>query len=92
VFVRRYTSIAEIPHVKATNATTLAAKVSFVRESLAERRTGRPATVKALSSSIDAMFPGGLADDARASIIQSLVDQQVIAATDAKVAYLPATG
>jgi hypothetical protein len=92
VFVRRYKSIADIPHVKSANSTTLAAKVAFVRESLVERHTGRPATMKTLSSSIDAIFPGGLAEDVRSSIIQALVDQQVLTVTGSKVGYLPAAG
>jgi len=42
VFVRKYKSIADIPHVKAANSKTLTAKVSFVRELLADRQ-GRQA-------------------------------------------------
>jgi len=57
VLVRRYKSIAEIPHVKAANSKTLFAKVSFVRESLEERTSGRPATLKALNATIDGMLP-----------------------------------
>lgn len=87
VFVRRYKSIADISHVKAANSKTLAAKVSFVRETFAERASGRPATVKSLGSTIEGMFPVGLGDDVRSGIIQALVDQGVLAITGTKVTY-----
>src|ERR1043166_5466604 len=50
VFARKYKTIADIPHVRAANSKTLPAKVAFVRESLEDRLTGRPATVKTLQS------------------------------------------
>jgi hypothetical protein len=87
VFVRRYKSVAEISHVKAANSKTLAAKVAFVRESLEDRPTGRPATLKSLNSTIDAMFPGGLPDDVRTGIIQTLADVGFLAVAGAKVSY-----
>lgn len=87
VLVRRYKSIAEIPHVKAANSKTLSAKVSFVRESLEERASGRPATLKALNATIDGMFPSGLEDDVRTAVVEALAAEGFITLTETKVAY-----
>jgi hypothetical protein len=90
VFMRKYKSLADIPHVKAANSKTLPAKVSFVRESLADRPGGRPSTVKALDSTIAGMFPSSLADDVRASIIKALESSGFLAINGTNVTY-PAT-
>ena len=86
-FARRYKSIADIPHVKAANSKTLPAKVSFVRESLGDRHAGRPATVKTLHSTIEGMFPGGLADGDAADIAKALETSGFLVVTGTKVSY-----
>lgn len=87
VFARQYKAISDIPHVKAASSKTLPAKVSFVRDMLSDRPTGRPATVKTLHSNIDGMFPGGLAEEVRASVISSLQTSGFLTITGNKVAY-----
>lgn len=91
VFVRKYKSIADIPHVKATNSKTLPAKVSFVRDSLSDRQGGRPGNVKALDSTIDGMFPGGLTDDIRAGIVKALESSGFLSIDGTKVTYASAS-
>lgn len=90
-FVRKYKSIADIPHVKAANSKTLPAKVTFVRDSLVDRQGGKPTTVKALDSTIEGMFPGGLAEDVRAGIIKALESRGFLAIDGTKVTYLVAS-
>jgi hypothetical protein len=87
VFARKYKSIADIPHVKATNSKTLQEKVSFVREALADRAIGRPATVKTLHSTIDGMFPGGLAEGVCADVVAELQFGGFLAIDGTKVTY-----
>jgi PIN domain len=89
VFARQYKAIGDIPHVKAASSKTLPAKVSFVREMLSDRPTGKPATIKTLNSTIDGMFPGGLAEDIRASVIAALQASGYLAVAGNKVAYAP---
>jgi len=89
-FARRYKSIADIPHVKAANSKTLPAKVAFVRESLTDRPAGKPVTVKTLRSTIEGMFPGGLAEDVCDQVIQALATNEFLTISGAKVTYPPA--
>jgi PIN domain len=86
-FVRKYKSIADIPHVKAANSKTLPAKVSFVRDSLTDRQGGKPGTTKALNSTIAGMFPGGLGDEIRAGIIKALEASRFLVIDGTKVTY-----
>lgn len=87
VLARKYKSIADIPHVKAANSKTLAAKVSFVRKSLANRPSGKPKTVKALESTIGAMFPSGLAEGESTGIIKALETAGFLIISGTKVTY-----
>lgn len=89
VFAYRHKSVGEIPHVKAANSKSLPAKVAFVRESLGGRATGRPATLKTLDSTISGMFPGGLQDDVRASVIAELQTSGFLSVFGTKVTYAP---
>lgn len=87
VFAHRHKSIEDIPHVKAANSKSLPAKVAFVREALSGRPTGRPATMKTLDSSIDGMFPGGLAPEVRVDLITALQSSGFLTVTGTKVTY-----
>lgn len=87
VFAHRHKSIADIPHVRAANSKSLPAKVAFVRDSLSSRATGRPATLKTLDSTIDGMFPGGLAPEVRTEVIAALQSSGFLTVTGTKVAY-----
>jgi hypothetical protein len=79
-------SIAEIPHVRAANSKTLSEKVEFVVESLADRE-GRPATVKTLSSTIECMFPNGLAKGVCGQVIEAMQSSGFITVTGTEVTY-----
>jgi len=87
VFAYKHRSIADIPHVKAANSKSLAAKSAFVRESLLGRAAGKPSAFKTLDSSINGMFPGGLAEDVRTSIIKGLESEGFLTITGTKVSY-----
>jgi hypothetical protein len=87
VFARKYRTVADIPHVRAANSKTLPAKVTFVRESLEDRQVGRPATVKTLESTIEGMFPVGLAEGISADIVKALTDSGFVTITGTKVVY-----
>jgi PIN domain len=87
VFAHRHKSIADIPHVKAANSKSLPAKIAFVRDSLASRATGRPATMKTLDSTIDGMFPGGLTPEVRAEVIVALQSSGFLILAGTKVTY-----
>jgi len=87
VFARKYKSIAEIPHVRASASKTLPSKVAFVRESLAERGAGKPVTVKTLESTIDGMFPGGLPADVAPAIVKALGSAGFLSVAGTKVTY-----
>jgi hypothetical protein len=87
IFARQYRAIGDIPHVKAANSKTLAAKVSFVKDSLSDRPGSRPNSVKTLNSTINGMFPGGLAEDVLAGVVDSLGASRYLAVTGTKVTY-----
>lgn len=87
VFAYKHKSIADIPHVKAANSKSLAAKAAFVRESLLGRPASKPLAFKTLNSSINGMFPGGLAEDVRMSIIKELESEGFLTITGTKVSY-----
>ena len=61
--------------------------VAFVRETLSSRAVCRPATLKALSSTIGGVFPGGLAEDICVSIVAELQLSGFLAVTGTKVMY-----
>ncbi|CAN7701389.1 PIN domain-containing protein [Variovorax paradoxus] len=90
VFARKYKSIADIPHVKAASSKTLQAKIAFVAASLAERPLGRPATLKTLESTIEGMFPGGLAEGVTGDVVKGLEASGFVVISGTKVGYLDA--
>lgn len=69
------------------NSKSLPTRVAFVRESLLSRATGRPAAMKTLDSTIDGMFPDGLAPELRAEVIAALQSSGFLAVAGTKVTY-----
>ena len=91
VFAHRHKSIGDIPHVKAAHSKSLPAKVAFVREALLNRTSGKPATLKTLNTTIGGLFPGGLTEDVRASVIEELRSSGFLTVAGTKVTYAAAT-
>jgi len=88
ILARQCKDISDIPHVKAVNSKTLAAKVAFVKDSLGHKANGHPVTLKGLSSFIAGMFPGGLDVDVCASVIQALAADGLLTVEGTKVRFL----
>jgi hypothetical protein len=87
IYVRQCNDIGDIPHVKAANSKTLAAKVAFVRECFGERVNGHPVTLKALQSFIGGMFPGGLDVDVCTEVVKELAAGGLLTVEGTKVKY-----
>jgi len=62
--------------------------VAFLQESLSSRATGRPATLQTLNSTIGGMFPGGLEEDVRDSVIADLQSSGFLTVAGTKVTYV----
>lgn len=87
IFARQWKDLAEIPHIKAAGSKSLPDKIAFVVENLRSRAAGRPSTVKTLSSTVGSLFPGGLAEEERASLLSALESKGVVAIAGNRVTY-----
>lgn len=81
----RYTSIADIPLVKAADARSAPVNVDAVIDDLAKRKASKPRTLRTLRSTIKARFK--LSDEALDVLIDQLKERPEIRLADGKVHY-----
>lgn len=91
VRVCRWRDVADIPLVKAAEATTQTEKVAMIITNLHQRGAAKPRTVKTLSSTINSLFPHRLSEEDIAALLHELQKQGIITVTDTKVSYPPPT-
>jgi hypothetical protein len=78
---------ADIPAANVTHHQTVAQRLLLVVANLQKRGTGRPRTVKTLSSTINAMFQKALSEQEVAALLGKLQAQGVISVSGTKVTY-----
>jgi PIN domain len=89
IFASRSNDITEISIIKSTTANTVQEKIAIVLTKLSQLVSGKPRTVRTLSSTINALFQKSLSSEDLTKLIQELVKQKVIEINDTKVRYLP---
>jgi PIN domain len=87
IFAARSKEVTDIPLLKAANTKTLAEKVEVVATNLRQRGSGRPRTVKTLSSTIGSLFQKQLSDGDIKAILAELGKRGHVIVDGAKVSY-----
>ncbi|MEN9933502.1 MAG: hypothetical protein RLZZ387_81 [Chloroflexota bacterium] len=90
ILASRSRDVAEIPLVRAAQATSRDEKLAVIVTNLQQRGTAKPRTVATLSRTIDALFQHRLPEPEVAALVLSLRAQGVISIADTKVSYLSA--
>jgi hypothetical protein len=85
--VSRFPAIKHIPGLRPQVAVSLADRLQIVQNDLKRRKDGRPATIKTLSSTINALFGKNLSEFEIASIVQALQQQQMITIDNTRIVY-----
>lgn len=84
----RSKSVADLPVVKVAASKSPSERVSAVVANLAQRGASRPGTLKALSSTINAIFQKSLAEGEIEHIISELTKKGVVIVNQSKVSYV----
>jgi hypothetical protein len=87
ISVARSNSIADIPLLKASNAKSASEKIDVIVANLKQRKTGKPRTIKTLSSTINSLFQKQLADEELTSLLADLQGKGWILTSENKVSY-----
>jgi len=87
ISIARSSSIADIPLLKASNAKTATEKLDVIVANLNQRKTGKPRTIKTLSSTINSLFQKQLADEELASLLAEMQGKGWIIFNENKVSY-----
>jgi len=87
ISVARSSSIADIPLLKASNAKSASEKIDVIVGNLKQRKTGKPRTIKTLSSTINSLFQKQLDDEELTSLLAELQGKGWILTTENKVSY-----
>jgi hypothetical protein len=92
VLVARCKNVSDIPLLRTANAKNTPQKLAVVLANLQQRKTSKPRTLKALSSTINSLFQKQLAEEELAAILKGLQTQGYITVDDTKVTYaIPAS-
>jgi hypothetical protein len=91
ILAARVDSIGEIPIVKVAASQSLEERLQIAVDKLAQPKTTKPRTLKALSRSIAAFFLHQLSEEEVAAVVAALVKRGLISVADQKVRYV-ATG
>jgi hypothetical protein len=91
ILAARVNSIGEIPIVKVAASQSLEERLQIAVDKLAQPKTTKPRTLKALSRSIAAFFLHQLSEEEVAAVVAALVKRGLISVADQKVRYV-ATG
>ena len=87
IYCLRWASIDAIPLVRLLHSKSLPDRVAAVVDYLSRRNSGRPRTLKTLSSAIRTLFQGSLSDEDLEKILDSLKKRGVVAEHGGKIAY-----
>lgn len=87
ISIQREESVQEILLIKTAKTTTLEEKISIVTEKLLTRKSGKPAKVKTLSSTIAALFQNKLTLPEIDNLLVQLQKKKLISVTGTKVTY-----
>lgn len=88
IFALRSSDITEISIIKSSTANTTQERIAIVLTKLSQLVSGKPRTVRTLTSTINALFQKLLSAEDLAKLIQELVKQKIIEINDTKVRYL----
>lgn len=93
IFAGRVENVADIPVVRSLNCKSPQERIAVILAKLRQLKTGKPRTVKTLSSTIASLFQNQLAEAEVGSLVQNLAKQGYLQVAGAKVTYaLPADG
>jgi len=87
ILCQRLKSIADIPLAKLLKSDSTPEKIDAVIDNLARRKTARPKNLKALRSTIKALFANPLADEELDGLVEQLTERGAIKISEGKVHY-----
>ena len=87
IFVGRSTAISEIPFVKVSNSKSSVERIKLILSKLRQLKAAKPKTVKALGSTIAALFQKQISDKEVSDLIGELATRDYISVSGPKVTY-----
>ena len=87
IFVRRASTISDIPVVKNSNCKSIAERIELILGKLKQPKATKPATVKTLSNMIAAVFRKQLSDEEVSGLIKELTRKRYVSVSGTKITY-----
>ena len=87
IFACRSQEVTDIPIIRVSHASTVADKIAVIIDDLQKRTTGKPRSVKTLSSTINSLFQKQLSEEQVASLLHDLQRRGIIIIDNMKISY-----
>jgi hypothetical protein len=87
IFVRRVSTIVDIPLVKISNCKIITERIDVILGKLKQLKTSKPRSVKALGSLIAALFQGQLSDKEVSGVIKKMANKGYLTVSGSKITY-----
>jgi len=92
IFVSRVKKISDIPCIKASNCKSAAERIEVVLGKLRQLKDGKPKTLKALGSTIAALFQKQLSDKEVTGLINTMANKGYLTVSGTKITYAQVCG
>jgi hypothetical protein len=87
VLAGRVAAISDIPLVKVSNSRSLAERIDLILAKLRQLKTARPATVKALSSTIRVLFQKQISEEEVSGLVEEMAKRRYLTISSTKITY-----
>lgn len=92
IFASRASTISDIPCIKVSNSKSAAQRIEVILGKLRQLKAAKPKTVKALGSTIAALFQKQLSDKEVTGLINKMPNKGYLTVSGAKVTYAQVCG
>ena len=92
IFVSRAKKVSDIPCIKVSNSKSAAERIEVILGKLRQLKAGKPKTVKALGSTIAALFQKQLSDKEVTGLINKMANKGYLTVSGAKITYAQVCG
>jgi len=92
VFARRAITISDIPLVKISNCKSVSERIEVILEKLRQLKASKPGNVKALGSTIAALFQRQISDKEVSGLINEMANRGYLSVSGTRITYARACG
>ena len=92
ILASRAKTISDIPCIKVSNCKSTAERIDVILGKFKQLKAAKPRTVKALGSTISALFQRQLSDKEVSGLIKELVNKRYLTVSGTKITYAAVCG